>query len=85
MKEASKITWINIRDEKPPESGWYMVVLKPKNYMEFIDNPKIMNSWINKFGINKMLWNNREFWEGSSEITDRVTYWGYLPTVPLYK
>lgn len=85
MNETSIISWIDINDKKPIGSGWYMVVLKPKNHMDFINNPKEMNDWIECFGINKLWWNNGVFWQESCNVNDRVTYWGNIPKVPIYK
>lgn len=78
------INWNDINNEKPFESGWYMVVLQPVNHREFIDCPSEMNDWISAFGINKMWFNNGEFWGDRCKITDRVIYWGDIPSVPLY-
>lgn len=85
MSKTSVINWINKNDKKPLESGWYMVVLMPKNHEEFRKCPTDMNSWIKKFGINKLWWNNGHFWEDNFEVTDRVTHWALLPEVPLFK
>ena len=35
MIKTSTITWIDIKDARPLERGWYMVVLKPKTMMNF--------------------------------------------------
>lgn len=85
MNKISVIDWISIDDEKPFESGWYMVVLKPKNYMEFIDNPRQMNDWMSSFGMNKIWYHNGEFWEDGYKITGRIAHWGQMPSVPLYE
>jgi len=79
------INWNDINNERPLESGWYMVVLQPVNHKEFIDCPSEMNSWISAFGINKKWFHNGEFWgENNNTITDRVTHWCEIPRVPLY-
>lgn len=85
MNETSVITWINIEDASPVKTGWYMVVLKPKNYKDFSDNPKKMNSWIEKFGIEKLWWNDGVFWQESCHVNERVNYWAHIPKVPIYK
>lgn len=85
MIKTSTITWIDIKDARPLERGWYMVVLKPKNYDEFLSNPKEMNSWIKKFGIEKLWWNNGAFWKDNYRVNKQVNYWGYLPKVPIYE
>lgn len=85
MNEISEINWINIKDARPLEEGWYIVLLKPKNYKDFLNNPKKMNSWIEKFGIEKLWFKDKVFWQESCHVNNRVTYWAYIPKVPLYK
>lgn len=85
MNETSTIIWINKNDKKPLDSGWYMVVLVPRNYEEFKNRPSDMNGWIESFGINKLWWNDGDFWEENHIVTDRVTHWGLLPEVPVFK
>lgn len=84
----SVIRWINGKDTKPIESGWYMVVLKPVNFQEF-DDERRLNGWIEDYGLDKVWFNNGCFWDSKSgpgiDITDRVIYWGNIPTVPLFK
>lgn len=81
----SVIKWIDYSKEKPPiASKWVIAVLKPVNYMEFIDNPSEMNDWIRKFGINKVWIHNGSFWLNHKDISDRVTHWSEIPSVPIY-
>lgn len=77
------IDWMDVKNGKPISSGWYMVVLLPKNHSEFANNPSEMNSWIRRFGINKIWYHNGEFWINHEISTDRVIYWSEIPSVPL--
>ena len=83
---STTIYWINAKNILPIESGWYMVVLIPVNYEDFKDNPKEMNEWIKKFGLQRLWFNNGEFWESHKIITNRVIYWGNIPkdNIPLF-
>lgn len=82
------INWIDIKNEKPTTSGWYMTICMPVNYYEFKDNPSLMNDWIADYGIDKTWFNNGDFWSRrnhervSREITDRVIFWSRIPEVP---
>ncbi|NME65674.1 hypothetical protein HF846_13825 [Clostridium cadaveris] len=82
------INWIDIKDEKPIASGWYMTICVPVNYDEFKDNPSLMNYWIANYGMDKTWFNNVDFWSRreyekvSEKITDRVIFWSKIPDVP---
>jgi hypothetical protein len=82
----STIKWINIKDKKPTGFGWFLVVLKPVNFKDF-ENEKDLNSWIEKYGLEKIWFNNGKFWDSKNgvglDISERVIYWGNIPSVPL--
>lgn len=81
----SIIEWVDFSNEKPMMNDkWLMVVLKPVNHMDFIDNPSEMNGWISKFGINKAWIHTGSIWINHKDVTDRVMAWSNIPDVPLY-
>lgn len=88
-KKKTIIEWINIKDHKPRESGWYMTVCMPINYEDFKDNPSEMNEWIAKYGIDKTwfidgdFFSRRDYERTSKEITDRIIFWSEIPEVPM--
>lgn len=85
-KMESTIKWIDIEDKKPIGFGWYLVVLKPINFKEF-ENEKDLNDWIESYGLDKVWFNNGEFWNSKKgtgiELTERVICWADIPSVPL--
>lgn len=83
----SIIKWIDIKNKKPIDFGWYLAVLKPINFKEF-ENEKDLNDWIEDYGLEKVWFNNGEFWNSRKgigiNITERITYWAEIPNVPLF-
>lgn len=81
----SIIKWINIKDKRPIEFGWFLVVLKPVNFKDF-DDEKELNSWIEDYGLEKVWFNNGKFWNSKKgvglDISERVVYWADIPNVP---
>lgn len=82
------INWIDIKDEKPIMSGWYMTICISVNYDEFKDDPSLMNVWIANYGIDKTWFHNGDFWSRhehgkvSNKITDRVIFWSEITEIP---
>ena len=77
--------------EKPTERcGWYAAAVLPVNYAE-LDADEI-NAWRKQFGFTKVWHNNSgsydSWWEPdphgnrSKPISDRMTHWAELPSVP---
>jgi len=96
MKQEIQIQW-NTLDVIPKEnSGWFFVVVKPKNHKCNSLNLEDINHWIEKFGW-KIAWYNKHalspWWEtcpfhnalcnGKGELGDRVLYWAEIPSPPL--
>lgn len=83
MEKISIIHWVNRRYIRPTKTGWYMGVLLPENYMDLQDNVEIVNDWIEKYGIDKIWWDNSSFWKNGKDIYLRVLYWAKIPSVPV--
>lgn len=83
----SIIQWIDITNKRPIGFGWYLVVLMPVNFEEFKDK-KDLNDWITSYGLDKVWFNNGEFWDSKkgpgNVVSDRITHWANIPSVPIF-
>lgn len=82
------IEWISIEKQSPSAFGWYLVAMNPDNFNEL--DKKQNNDWRENFGCHKLWFNNSKFWRQRvhssivDDVTELVTHWSILPTVPLY-
>lgn len=84
------IKWTDRSKSSPFRNfGWYLVVLKPKNFKECEDNGTDYSEWISSYGFDKAWYNDYRFWVsdphgyGTEEVTNRVIMFAELPKVSI--
>lgn len=88
--KATLIEWEDFKYCNPIINfGWYLVVLKPKNWKECEDGKLNYADWVSSYGFEKAWYNNSKFYVanphvyGTEEVTDRVGLFAKLPKVSL--
>ncbi|RLC98914.1 MAG: hypothetical protein DRI46_10475 [Chloroflexi bacterium] len=66
--------------------GWYLGILKPIDYEDCDNKNSDYTDWMVKFGLEKIWYNNRKFWQCDQERThpakelgNRLLAWSMLP------
>lgn len=86
--EAVKIEWMDCKNDPPGFFGWYLVALLPVNHKDL--SVEQINHWRKSFGCTKAWYNSNGQWfepdahgRDCVEITERVTHWAQLLSVPV--
>lgn len=87
------MNWKEIKIKPEEKFGWFAVAVLPRNHSGSNDEQKTDlkgdNSWRESFGFTKAWLNNGAWYEPnntgnrSNNITNLVTHWDYLPSVPV--
>lgn len=89
--DAAQIEWKDSKNDPPDFFGWYLVALLPVNHKDLTVDQ--INHWRESFGCSKAWYNpnapkSKQWFEpdaygrGCREITERVTHWARLLSVP---